>query len=99
MFQHTTEALALHAGFAKDTILKWRALGLFDGIETSLTGGGKGKGVQLLWHADAMARVDEILALKSQGYNMERLQAKFRKRPAKKRKKAKKRKASKRATP
>lgn len=79
VFQHTTASLAECAGCTPATILEWRKLGLFDGIETSRTSGGKSKGVQLLWHTDAMARVKEIVELKAQGYNTELLKARFRK--------------------
>ncbi|MDC0720847.1 hypothetical protein [Nannocystis bainbridge] len=89
MFQHTTASLAECAGCLPTTILEWRRLGLFAGIETSRTSAGKSKGVQLLWHTDALERVKEIVALKAQGYNTERLQAYFRE-PESRKKRAKK---------
>jgi DNA-binding transcriptional MerR regulator len=68
MFPLTTEDLAKAADRTVNTILHWHRIGLFEGIESTKTGG-KGQGVRRCWPETARARVHEILRLKSQGYD------------------------------
>lgn len=79
MFPHTTEDLSARANCTADTILEWKRLGYFEGIESSLTGRGKSSGVKRLWAEGALDRVQEIVDLKKRGYNTEMLQAHFQK--------------------
>lgn len=77
MLSVTTLELAAAAGCTAETILEWRRLGLFDGIESSKTGGGKSAGVRRLWAPEALTRVAELKQLRRQGWNMTMLKTKF----------------------